>query len=273
MIRLLRIELTKFLSYKAFWLMILFYALLLAFMIFGIPGLIDYIAEKSGDPTKFRIFKAIVFNFPDIWQNIAFVAGARYFIKIILGIIVIIIITNEFHFLTVRSNIISGFSRKDFLIAKIELIVLLGVFSTLIIFLSGLYLGFTNSSSRSLVDVFGKMDYLLGYFIEVVAYMLFCLFLGVVFKKTGITFIVHIVYIIIEPILDYKLNDNITPYLPLNAINSIVQTPNTSLIKIKTSEFDYTFQEFISIGDVALCIGYAMLFIVLSYLVLKKRDL
>lgn len=273
MIRLLRIELNKFLSYKAFWLMILFYTLLLAFMIFGIPGLIDYIAEKSGDPTKFRIFKAIVFNFPDIWQNITFVASSRYFIKIILGIIVIIIITNEFHYLTIRSNIISGFNRKDFLIAKIELIVLLGIFSTLIIFLSGLYLGFMNSSSKSLSDIFGKMNYLLGYFMELTAYLFFCLLLGIVFKKTGIALVVHFVYFIIEPILDFKLNDSITPYLPLNAINSIVQTPNTSLIKIKTDEFNFDFQEFISYGDVALCLGYSFLFLAISYWVLKKRDL
>ena len=66
MIRLLKIELLKISSYKAFWFMIGFYLLLLALMIFGIPGLIDYVAEKSGEPTRFRIFKAIVFNFPDI---------------------------------------------------------------------------------------------------------------------------------------------------------------------------------------------------------------
>ena len=273
MIRLLRIELNKFLSYKAFRLMIPFYALILAFMIFGIPGLIDYVAEKSGEPTKFRIFKAVVFNFPDIWQNIAFVAGSRYFIKIILGIIVIIIITNEFHFLTLRSNIINSFSRKDFLFAKIELIIVLGIFSTLVLFLSGLYLGFIHSSNRSISDIFGKMNYMLGYFIELVSYLLFCLFLGILFKKTGITFIVHIVYMIVEPIIDYNLNESITPFLPLNAINSIVKTPNTSLIKIKTSEFNFDFQEFISFGDVGLCLGYAILLIVLSYIILIKRDL
>jgi len=82
MIRLLKIELRKHLSYRAFWLMIFFYAVLLAVMIFGIPGLIDYIAEKSGEPSRFRIFKAIVFNFPDIWQNITFVASTRFFIKL-----------------------------------------------------------------------------------------------------------------------------------------------------------------------------------------------
>ena len=273
MIKLLKIELQKFLSYKAFWLMLLFYAVLLAFMIFGIPGLIDYIAEKSGDPSKFRIFKAIVFNFPDIWQNITYVASARFFIKIILGIIVIIIITNEYHFLTIRSNIIAGFDRKDFLVAKIELILLLSLFSTLIIFLSGLYLGFLHSASTSMANIFGKMVFILGYYIEITTFLLFCLLLGIIFKKTGITFIVLFVYFIIEPILDYKLNDKITPYLPLNAINNIIQTPNTSLIKIKTPDFNMEFQEAISFVDVAVCLIYAMIFILLSYFILKRRDI
>lgn len=273
MIKLLKIELQKFLSYKAFWLMLLFYAVLLATMIFGIPGLIDYIAEKSGDASRFRIFKAIVFNFPDIWQNITYVASARYFIKIILGIIVIIIITNEYQNLTIRSNIIAGFDRKDFLIAKVELILLLSLFSTVIIFLSGLYLGFLHSADTSIGHVFGKMNYILGYFIEITSFLLFCLLLGIIFKKTGITFIVLFVYFIIEPILDYKLSDKITPYLPMNAINNIIQTPNTSLIKIKTPDFDMEFQEAISFIDVGVCITYAMVFVLLSYLILKRRDI
>jgi ABC-type transport system involved in multi-copper enzyme maturation permease subunit len=273
MIRLLKIELQKYLTYRAFWLMIIFYASLLAIMIFGIPGLIDYIAEKSGEPSKFRIFKALVFNFPDIWQNISFVASARFFIKIVLGIIIIILVTNEFHFLTIRSNIISGFDRKDFLLSKIGLIILLSLFSTLVIFLSGLYLGFTNSVSKSITDVFGKMLFLLGYFIEIFAYLSFCMLLGIIFKKTGITFIVHFIYYIIEPILDFNLNDKITPYLPINAINGIITTPNTSLIKVKSPEFNFDFQEAISLADMGICLGYTLLFILLSYFILKRRDI
>jgi ABC-2 type transport system permease protein len=273
MIRLLKIELEKYLSYKAFWLMLLFYALLLAIMIFGIPGLIDYIAEKSGEPSKFRIFKAIVFNFPDIWQNIAFVASARFFIKIVLGIIIIILVTNEFHFLTIRSNIISGFDKKDFLIAKVELIVLLSLFSTIIIFLSGLYLGFVNSISKSIFDVFGKMLFLLGYFIEIFSYLSFCLLIAIIFKRTGITFVVHFVYLITEPIIDYNISDKVTPYLPFNAINNIIRTPNTSLIKVKSPDFNYDFQVGISGYDVVICLAYAALFIVISYFILKKRDI
>jgi ABC-type transport system involved in multi-copper enzyme maturation permease subunit len=273
MIRLLKIELQKVLSYKAFWLMLSFYGIILALMIFGIPGLIDWVAEKSGEPTRFRIFKAIVFNFPDIWQNISFVASMRYFIKIILGLIIIVLITTEFHNLTIRANIINGFSRKDFLAGKIEMIIFLSLFSTAVIFFSGLYLGLFHSSGTTFSRVFSKMGYLVGYFIEIAAYLLFCLLLGIIFKKTGITFIANFIYLMVEPILDYKLPDYITPYLPLNGINGIIRTPNTSLIKLKTPDFNYDFQEAISLLDVGICLGYAALFIFLSYFILKKRDI
>ncbi len=273
MIRLIKIELLKVVSYRAFWIMIIFYALILAFMIFGIPGLLDYIAEKTGEAKYLRIFKAVAFNFPDIWQNITYVASLRFFIKIILGIVVIILVTTEFHFLTVRANVISGYSRADYLLGKIEMIVLLSLFSTVVIFLSGLYLGSVHSATVSFSSVFGKMIFLLAYFIELISYLLFCMFLGFLFKKTGIAFIAHFVYLIIEPILDYRLNDAFGPFLPINAINNIIQTPNTSLIKVKTDEFNFDFQEAVSLLDVGICLGYALLFVFLSYLLLKKRDI
>jgi hypothetical protein len=69
------------------------------------------------------------------------------------------------------------------------------------------------------------------------------------------------------------LSDSITPYLPLNVINGIIRTPNTSLIKIKTPDFDFDFQEFISLSDVGLCLGYAVMFVLLSYFILKRRDI
>ncbi|MCB0804344.1 MAG: hypothetical protein KDC05_01020 [Bacteroidales bacterium] len=273
MIRLLKIELLKVTSYKAFWFMIGFYLLLLALMIFGIPGLIDYVAEKSGEPTQFRIFKAIVFNFPDIWQNIAFVASFRYFIKIILGLIVIILITSEYHFITIRSNIISGYSKNDFLLGKIEFIFLLGIVSTVVLFLSGLYLGFIHSSSTAIGDIFGKMIYLLAYFIELVTFLLFSLLWGVLLKRTGLAFIGLFVYLIAEPIIEYNLPKVISPYLPLNAMNNIIQSPNTSLIKVKTPDFNFDFQEFVSFTDVSICVGYAVLFVFLTWWIIKIRDI
>ncbi|RLD61529.1 MAG: hypothetical protein DRJ05_02425 [Bacteroidetes bacterium] len=273
MIRLLKIEFKKLFSYKAFWVMLILYTVLQAIMIFGIPGLMDWIGEKSGDVSRFRIFKALVFNFPDIWQNIAYVASSRYFVKIILGIIAIIIITNEYHFLTIRSNIINGLGRGEFLAGKLEVLFVLSLFSTIILVLSGFYLGFMNSVSTTITHVFGKTVFLGGYLLELYSYLIFCLFLGILFKKTGVAFIAHFIYLIIEPILEFKLPDNIAPYLPLNGINNIVRSPNTSLMKIKIPGFNFDFQEAISFTDVAICIVWASLFIAFSWIILKKRNL
>ena len=272
MIRLLKIEYRKLRRHKGFWVMILFYLALLVFMIFGIPGLLDYLADKMNEP-KIRIFKALVFNFPDIWQNIAYVSGLRVFIKVILGIIVIILITNEFNYNTIRLNIVNGLSRVDFLTAKVLLLAGFSLLSMIILFLSGLYLGFRHSVNTSISTVFSHLEYLPAYFLELFTYLLFCMMLAILLKRAGITFIIHFVYFIVEPILDYKLPDAIGPYLPWNAMNSLVISPNSSLIKVKTSALNFDFQEYIAIGDVAVCLAYAALFIFISHLILKKRDL
>lgn len=273
MIRLLKIELQKITTYRAFWLMVGVYSIILAFLIFGIPAIIDYVGSKSSDPMMFRLFKAVVFHFPDVWQNTAFVASARYFVKIILGIIIIILVTNEFQFNTIRANVINGLSKTDFFWGKMSVILLLTVFSTVIVFLSGAYLGFKHSVEIEIYQVFDKMAFLAGYFLELATYLIFCMLLAIVFKKTGITFIAHMVYLFIEPIIDYKVPDQYANLLPLNAMNSIIQSPNSSLIQVKSDAFLFNFQEFISVGDVVICLCYALVFSLVSLLILNKKDI
>lgn len=273
MIRLLRIELQKITTYRAFWLMVGVYSIILAFLIFGIPAIIDYLGSKSSDPMMFRLFKAVVFHFPDVWQNTAYVASARYFVKIILGIIIIILVTNEFQFNTIKANVINGLSKTDFFWGKMSVILLLTVFSTVIVFLSGAYLGFKHSVDIEIYQVFDKMAFLAGYFLELATYLIFCMLLAIVFKKTGITFIAHMVYLFIEPIIDYKVPDQYANLLPLNAMNNIIQSPNSSLIQVKSDAFLFNFQEFISVGDVGICLSYTMLFSLISLLILNKKDI
>jgi len=271
MIRLLQIEYRKLRKHKAFWILILLYSLLLASMVFGIPGLIDYLAAKSENGLQMKLFKAVVFHFPDVWQNITYVASARYFIKIIPGLIVIILITNEFSYNTIRLNIVNGMSRAEFLAGKTLIISLLAVFSTLILLFSGLYLGLAHSYSSGSGAVFGKTVFLPAYFLELLTYLIFCMFLGILFKKAGMAFIVHFVWFIAEPVLDYKLPAVISPYLPLNAMNRLIQSPNSSLIKIQSPQFDFTFQEHIAVVDTVVCLLYAIVFLALSLLILEKR--
>lgn len=274
MIRLFKIEWEKLRSYRAFWVMVILYLVILASIIFGLPAFLDYLASKTDENTAIKAFKLIVFNFPDIWQNIAYVASMRAFIKIILAIIVVIIVTNEFTFLTIRTNILSGMSRTEFLFGKMEVIFMLSLLSTAAIFLSGFYLGLTNSTVVTLTAIVGKTVYLLAYFIEVFTFLMFAFLIAVFVRKTGFSIIILLIYPLIEVIIQYNLiPEDYQKYLPLNAMNHLIWSPNTSLIKVKTPEFNMDFQEFISFADVAACLGYAALFTAIIYFYLKKKDL
>lgn len=273
MIRLLKIEWEKLRNYRAFWVMVILYLFVLFSMIFAVPALLDYIAEHAKESLALKAFKAIVFNFPDIWQNISFIAGMRGFIKIFLAILVVIFISNEFSFLTVRTNILNGMSRNEFVTGKLLVIFLLTLLSTLAVFLAGLYLGLTQSPVTSFSAILGKTQFLPAYFLEVFTYLTFALLIGVLIRKTGFSVIVLLLYIIVEPIIQYYIPDDYDKYLPLNAMNHVIWSPNTSLLKIKTPEMNVDFQEYISWIDAGICLGYAALFISLVYLYFQKKDL
>nr|NQU92557.1 ABC transporter permease subunit [Bacteroidota bacterium] len=272
MIRLIKIEWEKLKSYKAFWVMVVLYIFILSSIIFGLPATLDYIAAQTEGNAAVKAFKAIVFNFPDIWQNIAYVASMRGFIKVILAIIVVIFISNEFTYLTIRTNIMNGMSRSEFLWGKLGFIFFLSLLSTLAIFLSGLYLGLTNSPIISFSAIFGKLQYLPAYLLELFTYLSFALLVGMLIRKTGFSIILLLLYLIIEPIIAYYLPDALEKYLPLNAMNGVIWSPNTSLIKVKTPEFDMDFQEFITWESVGICLAYAALFISINYFYLKRKD-
>ena len=272
MIKLLTIELRKILPYKVFWVMTGIYVLSLVFVFYGFPSLIDYFSLKSQAP-EVKLLKNFLYNFPDIWQNLTWISSLRFFIKIYLGVIMIVLITNEYSYLTIRHNVINGMSRADFLKAKIYMALLISLVSTLLIIVSGLILGLSYSSTISLHAITGKLLYLVGYFVEVLTYLLFAIMLGLLVKRTGLAISFLFMYPIIELVIQQQIGEKIHPYLPINAINHILRTPNTSLITYKSPDFTIDLQTHISGMDIVVCLAYAALFIFVSYTVLKKRDL
>lgn len=273
MLRLLKIEYLKLKSYKAFWLMFGFYVILLLVAAFAIPELIDYIGREAGEAVKSRIFSAVIFNFPDVWQNVAFVASIRFLVKMILGFIVIIIITNEFNFLTIRSNIIAGLSRKEYLLGKLELLAALSLASTLVIVVTGFYLGMTNSVNIGFLNIFSRWQFLGAYFLEVFTYLSFVMLISMLIKKMGLTIIIHTAWMIAEPIISYKLPEGVGQFLPFNAMNNLLTGFNSSLIKVKVPNSTQFFQDNISLLNLGVCLAYLGIFVYLSHLSLKRRDL
>jgi ABC-type transport system involved in multi-copper enzyme maturation permease subunit len=272
MIKLLQIELRKILPYKMFWVMCGIYLLALLFFSWGLPSLIDYFTMRSDVP-EIKLITKFLYNFPDIWQNLSWAASLRFFIKIFIGIIMIILVTNEYSYLTIRHNIFNGLSRTDFLMSKVYVAVMLSLGATILILLTGTTLGLFYSSTISAHHFFGKMIFLLGYFIELLAFLLFSMMVGILIKRTGFAIGVLFVYPILELIIQQKIPEDIQPFLPLNAINHILRTPNTSLIQFRSPEFNVELQTGLHAQDVIVTLLYAALFVGVSLWVIRKRDL
>jgi ABC-type transport system involved in multi-copper enzyme maturation permease subunit len=272
MIKLLTIELRKILPYRMFWIMAGIYVLSMLFIFYGFPSLIDYFSLRS-QTEEIKLLKNFIYNFPDIWQNLTWVSSLRFFIKVMLGIIMVVLITNEYAYTTIRNNVISGMSRTDFLLGKVYMAIFLSLLSVLLVITSGLVLGLSFSSVTTIEAITGKLWFLVGYIVETFSYLVFALMLGLIVKRTGLAISFLFIYPIIELVVQQQIPESIHPYLPVNAMNHVIRTPNTSLIEYQSPDFDIDLQKYIEGVDILVCLGYAALFIFISYLILKKRDL
>jgi ABC-type transport system involved in multi-copper enzyme maturation permease subunit len=270
--KLLSIELRKIATYRMFWIMGGIYLLSMIFVFYGFPSLIDYFSLRS-DAQEVKLLKNFIYNYPDIWQNLSWVSSMRFFIKVLLGMIMVVLITNEYAYSTIRSNVINGMSRTDFLAGKIYLAIFLSIISALVILVSGIILGLSFSSTTTLQAMTGKLLFLAGYVVEILTYLLFALMLGLLVKRTGLAIIFLFFYPIIELIIQQQLPESVHPYLPVNAMNHVIRTPNTSLIEYSSPDFNIELQKHIAAGDILVSLAYAGLFALVGYLVMKRRDL
>lgn len=267
MIRLLRIELKKLINNKVFWILLGLYALILAFVFWGVQTFINDIVKETGKTVPIPVTKISLYTFPNIWHNLTYIAG---YLKLILAIVVIIFITNEYSYRTIRQNIITGFSRLEFLLSKILMVGVVALGATVFLYINGLILGFINTKEITFSLIFEKNIFLFAYFLELFAFMILALLIGILVKRSGFAIgILLLYYYIIENILNYKLPNNLGDYLPLQAVANLIDVPNTSLMKL----VGLNFREYIAVSDTIVTIAYSVLFTYLMFLLLRKRDL
>jgi ABC-2 type transport system permease protein len=273
MIRLLAIEWEKLRHYRAFWVIVSLYLLVFLTFLVGLPKVMAYIASQANDFFPLKVFSAVAFSFPDVWQNIAYAAGMRGFIKIFLAMLIIILVSNEFAYLTVRTKVMNGISRSQFVAGKLILVFLISILSTLMLFLAGIYLGLSYSLTFSFGLFFSRIFFLAAYFLELFTYLTFALLIGTLIRKTGFAIITLLLYIIVEPALQYYLPSSLEKFLPLNAMNNVVWSVNTTMMTYRTPDFDIPLQQHIQLADAGVCLLYAAIFSALVWLYMKKKDL
>lgn len=276
--RLLSIELQKIWKNKASRVLTIAYFVLLSFI-----ALIASIKFDLGI-FHFDVAEMGIFNFPFIWHFNTYVAAI---LKFFLAIVIVSMMANEYSYGTLKQNLIDGMSKKEFILSKFLTVVLFAFVSTVFVFVMSLILGYSFSSYTEIGIVFSDLDYILAFFIKLVGFFSFCLFLGILVKRSafalGFLFVWNIIEGISNGILTFKIFpdsnvvSSIMQFFPLEAMSNLIVEPGSRLSMIKAigtqmgveNTKDYS----VHFSTILIVLVWTTIFIFLSYKLLQKRDL
>ncbi len=267
MMRLIKIDARKYIRNRTFWVLSALYVVLVVFVFMGMESFLNHVVSQTGGTSKITFPAFSLYAFPYVWHNLAYIAGL---FKIFLALLVIIFVTNEFNYKTIRQNIMSGMSRIEFLFSKVLFVFLISVAVSLVLFFSALLLGLTHTEQVTAALLFSKMYFVPVYFLEIFTFLLFALMVAFLLEKQGLAIgLFALYYYVAEPIFAYRLPEGVSRFLPIKMITHLIDVPNSSLMKL----FGVNFRETVSAVDVAGNLGYAILFVFIVYAYLKNKDL
>ncbi|UWX55865.1 ABC transporter permease [Maribacter litopenaei] len=277
MIRLLQIEFIKLWNNRASKVLIISY-----FFILTSIALVAAIKFDIG-PVKFHLAEIGIFNFPYIWHFNTFVTA---FFKLFLAIVIVSMMSNEYSNKTIKQNLIDGLSKKEFILSKFLTVVSFSVISTLFVFVVSLILGLIYSDYDELSIIFSDLEFLAAFFFKLMGFFSFCLFLGILVKRSAFALGFLILWQILEGIIrglirwklfDGDTTDTIMGFFPLQSMFNLIKQPFARLEAVQTvanqvgEEIGLNYQ--VHWYEFIIVIAWTAIFIYLSYILLKKRDL
>ncbi|MCX2720478.1 ABC transporter permease [Lentiprolixibacter aurantiacus] len=275
--RLLHIEFIKLWNNRSSRILIISYFVLLTSI-----ALIAAIKFDIG-PVKFHLADQGIFNFPYIWHFNTFVTA---FFKLFLAIVIVSMMANEYSNKTIKQNLIDGLSKKEFIMSKFLTVVSFAFISTLFVFVVSMILGLIYSDYDEFSIIFSDLEFLLAFFIKLVGFFSFCLFLGILVKRSAFALGFLVLWQVFEgfsrgmmrwKLFDAETTDAVMGFFPLNSMYNLIKEPFSRLSAVQTVAnqigeeipLDYQVHGY----EMLIVLGWTSIFIYLSYALLKKRDL
>ncbi|MDN3657773.1 ABC transporter permease subunit [Ferruginibacter paludis] len=274
MIQLLKIEWLKIKNYNAFIILSSFFAL-------GVVA-VNYVA--------FSVYKNMIsevnaakmmssfspYDFDRTWHTTSYFAGC---ILLLPGLLIIMLVTNEFTYRTHRQNIIDGWSRKQFIEVKIVLAIIAALASTALVILTALVFGLASGTSFSL-EGFSITGI---FFLKALTYNMVALLISVLIRRTGFATGMFFIYMGFENFVSQLLDiwsiklrrDNtidlgsMGDYLPMNAADGLLTFPDNPVKSLARGVLPTNYTPVVMV----LCAAYLVLFCWWSYNRIIKTDL
>ena len=267
MLHLLKIDLKKLTSYRTFWVICGLYFITLAFATASGMEVLKWLARIFDNfGGELNINRIPLYHFPDVWLNLIWFSG---WLKIIPAIMVVISVTNEYSYRTLRQNVIDGLSRSEFLLSKVLTNVLLSALSVALIFLIGLTTGMIYSPFLKLDYMITDLEFFIAYFLEIFFFLSYALMLSILIKRSGLTIILVLLSQGLELIISINL-DNKAPgtsqFLPMRSLWNLIDFPyqRYALMEIR---------DYLTFGTIGIVAFWTLVFNGISYWKLKTGDL
>jgi len=279
--RLISIEFQKLWSNRASRFLIISYFVILSFIALIASVEVDILGMH------FNIAEQGIFNFPYIWHFNTFIAALG---KIFLAVVIVSMMANEYTYGTLKQNLIDGLSKSEFIQSKFITVLAFALASTLFIFILSLILGYSFSSYDEPSIVFSDLEFIGAFFVKLTAFFSFCLFIGIVIKRSAFALGFLIVWYIFEKIIHLLLAfrvfepnslmpDKIMAFLPLESMSNLIREPFTRFeayraIEGQLSEGSVVTRDYsVHWYTIIIALAWTAIFMFLSYRILKKRDL
>lgn len=264
--RLFQIEWLKLRNYRTFWVLITLYYFSLLIVTTGGMAFLYWLESQGANFEGISPTVVPLYDFPDVWHNITYVAS---FMKIFLSFIVIISITNEYSYRTLQQNVIDGISPREFLISKVLFIAVLSLANMLFLGVIGLVMGLFFSTVTDIASILTYLEFLPVHFLEVFTFLLFALLIGMLLKKAGFAIVLTGIYtLIIEPVLAVSLPaswEPVSQWFPIRAINNLIHVPFPKYIFMEV-------QDYVKWQELGIVLVWVVALYYLNYFTLHKRD-
>jgi len=264
-LHLLKIDLKKMTNYRTFWVICGLYFITLALTTASGMEFLKLLARSiEGFGAELNINRIPLYHFPDVWLNLIWFSG---WLKILPAIMVVVSITNEFSYRTLRQNVIDGLSRGEFLLLTN---VVLSAASMVLVFVIGLVTGLIYSPDVSIEQMFTDMEFLPAYFLEVFSFLSFATMLAILVQRSGLTIVIVMFAQLVELFITEKFFRDplpeVIPFFPMKSIWYLIEFPLPR----------YWFQEikdYITLISVITIIFWTAVYNYVSYVKLKRMDI
>ena len=227
-----------------------------------------------------------VFNFPFLWHLSTYMVS---FLKFLIAIVIVSLTASEYSNRTLKQNLIDGLSKKELVLSKFYMVIVLAIVVTVVLTVACLILGLLYSDYTEANLIFRELEYIGAFFISHLTFFSMCLFAGILVKRSafalgliGIWAIFESILLGISKYIEYKFEvavwDTLENILPISSISNLIIEPfsRVSLVK-STLEMANLSREGTDYGvpllNVGVCLLWTSLFIYWSFALLKKRDL